>query len=48
MNNICEDEVYWWRPLEDIEPDTRGIILFAAYKEIHSQGFQAASLSNIV
>ena len=48
MNKICEDEVYWWRPLEDIEPDTRGIILFAAYKEIHSQGFQAASLSNIL
>ena len=48
MNKICDDEVYWWRPLEDVEPDTRGKILFAAYKEIHSQGFQAASLSNIL
>jgi len=48
MNNLSNNEVYWWRPLDDIELDTRGEILFAAYKEIHCQGFQAASLSNIL
>ncbi len=48
MNDISNDEVYWWRPLDDVELDTRGKILFAAYKEIHCQGFQAASLSNIL
>jgi len=48
MNDLNDNEVYWWRPLDDVEPDTRGKILFAAYKEIHSQGFQAASLNNIL
>lgn len=48
MNDISNNEVYWWHPLDDAEPDTRGKILFAAYKEIHCQGFQAASLSNIL
>ncbi|MCH8176679.1 MAG: TetR/AcrR family transcriptional regulator [Proteobacteria bacterium] len=48
MNDLTDNDVYWWCPLEDREPDTRGKILFAAYKEIHSQGFQAASLSNIL
>jgi TetR/AcrR family transcriptional repressor of nem operon len=48
MNDLIDDDVYWWRPLDDVEPDTRAKILFAAYKEIHSQGFQAASLSNIL
>ena len=48
MNDISNNEVYWWRPLDDTEPDTRGKILFAAYKEIHCHGFQAASLSNIL
>ena len=48
MNDISNSEVYWWRPLDDAELDTRGKILFAAYKEIHCQGFQAASLSNIL
>jgi AcrR family transcriptional regulator len=41
-------DVYWWRPLDDTELDTRGQILFAAYKEIHVNGFQSASLSNIL
>ena len=48
MNDISNNEVYWWHPLDDTELDTRGKILFAAYKEIHCQGFQAASLSNIL
>jgi TetR/AcrR family transcriptional repressor of nem operon len=48
MNDLTSNDIYWWRPLDDVEPDTRGKILFAAYKEIHSQGFQAASLSNIL
>ena len=48
MKDIYDNEVYWWRSLDNVEPDTRGKILFAAYREIHSQGFQAASLSNIL
>ena len=48
MNDIINNEVYWWHPLDEAELDTRGKILFAAYKEIHCQGFQAASLSNIL
>jgi TetR/AcrR family transcriptional repressor of nem operon len=48
MENITDKDVYWWRPLDDTEPDTRGKILIAAYKEIHIHGFQAASLSNIL
>jgi len=48
MNNLTDNEVYWWRPLDDTELDTRGKILFAAYKEIHVNGFQSASLSNIL
>jgi AcrR family transcriptional regulator len=48
MNDISNDEIYWWHPLDDVELDTRGKILVAAYKEIHCQGFQAASLSNIL
>ena len=48
MNDINDNEVYWWRPLDDAELDTRGKILFAAYKEIHYHGFQAASLNNIL
>jgi TetR/AcrR family transcriptional repressor of nem operon len=48
MNDISNNEVYWWQPLDDTELDTRGKILFAAYKEIHCQGFQSASLSNIL
>jgi AcrR family transcriptional regulator len=41
--------IYWWRPLEGEEsPDTRTKILFAAYQEIHVNGFQAASLNNIL
>ncbi len=47
MNNF-PDDVYWWRPLDNTEQDTRGKILFAAYKEMHYQGFQSASISNIL
>jgi len=48
MNGLTDDDVYWWRPLDDSLPDTRDKILFAAYKEIHVNGFQSASLSNIL
>lgn len=48
MNDLSDNDVYWWRPLETAQPDTRGQILFAAYKEIHINGFQAASLSHIL
>jgi len=48
MNNLKDSDVYWWRPLDGTELDTRGKILFAAYKEIHVNGFQSASLSNIL
>jgi AcrR family transcriptional regulator len=43
MNDLSDKDVYWWRPLDDTELDTRGQILFAAYKEIHVNGFQSAS-----
>ena len=40
---------YWWRPLKETpEMDTRAKILNAAYQEIHLNGFQAASLNNIL
>lgn len=49
MLDLDDTEVYWWRPLEDQSPlDTRAKILFAAYKEIHVNGFQAASLNTIL
>lgn len=48
MKKLNDDDVYWWRPLDGAELDTRGKILFAAYKEIHVNGFQSASLSNIL
>lgn len=48
MTGFAENNVYWWRPLDDSEPTTRGKILQAAYKEIHCQGFQSASLSRIL
>lgn len=43
-----DNDIYWWKPLGVEEADTRSKILFAAYKEIHGNGFQAASLSNIL
>lgn len=49
MLDLNENNVYWWRALDDeVDPDTREKILFAAYKEIHVNGFQAASLNNIL
>jgi len=48
MENLNNDDVYWWRPLDGAKLDTRGKILFAAYKEIHVNGFQSASLSHIL
>lgn len=49
MIDLNESEVYWWRPLEgEHEVNTRDIILIAAYREIHMNGFQSASLNNIL
>ncbi len=48
MKGLTDNDVYWWRPLDEREPDTRERILFAAYKEIHLNGFQSASLSHIL
>jgi len=48
MNELSDDQVYWWRALEDGDMDTRGKILQAAYREIHVHGFQAASLNHIL
>ncbi len=48
MQGLTDNDVYWWRRLDDHEPDTRERILFAAYREIHLNGFQSASLSNIL
>ncbi len=49
MSDLEDSEVYWWQPLAgQPEPDTRDRILFAAYKEIHVNGFQAASLNTIL
>ena len=49
MFSFEDQNIYWWRPIEcQEEMDTRGKILFAAYKEIHVNGFQAASLNNIL
>lgn len=49
ISEKSNSEVYWWRSLDDEgEPDTRTKILFAAYKEIHLNGFQSASLNNIL
>lgn len=49
VSDFDNTEVYWWRLLDDEnEPDTRAKILFAAYKEIHLNGFQAASLNDIL
>ncbi len=49
MTDLNDSEIYWWRLLGDEPPeDTRGRILFAAYKEIHLNGFQAASLNTIL
>ncbi len=46
--HISDESVYWWKPLEDTAGDTRAILLAAAYREIHQQGFQSASLSRIL
>lgn len=48
MNHLNENDVYWWRPLDDRVLTTRDKILQAAYQEIHYQGFQSASLANIL
>ncbi len=49
MFDLENSDIYWWRLLQDgKKQDTRDKILFAAYKEIHVNGFQAASLNHIL
>ncbi|MFT5599592.1 MAG: hypothetical protein ACI823_002682, partial [Chitinophagales bacterium] len=48
MKDLTANDAYWWRSLDDRVLDTRGKILQAAYQEIHFQGFQSASLTNIL
>ncbi len=49
MTELDEQNIHWWRLLDDeVITDTRTKILFAAYKEIHLNGFQSASLNNIL
>ena len=46
---LNESEIYWWQPIDaESKADTRSAILVAAYKEIHLNGFQSASLNNIL
>jgi TetR/AcrR family transcriptional regulator, transcriptional repressor for nem operon len=49
MHDLDNSGNYWWQPLEG-KPvlDTRAKILMAAFREIHLNGFQAASLNNIL
>jgi TetR/AcrR family transcriptional regulator, transcriptional repressor for nem operon len=49
MHDLDNSGNYWWQPLGG-EPklDTRAKILMAAFREIHLNGFQAASLNNIL
>lgn len=49
LDDLDELNIYWWRPVhESPELDTRAKILMAAFREIHINGFQAASLNNIL
>lgn len=49
MSDLNDNDIYWWRPLHgESAQDARSKILFAAYQEIHLNGFQAASLSHIL
>ena len=44
-----QDQGGWWLSWYQNPPtDTRGRILFAAFKEVHINGFQAASIQNII
>jgi hypothetical protein len=46
MYELNNDKVYWWRPLDKAELETRGRILLAAYRAIHVSGFRSASPGN--
>jgi TetR/AcrR family transcriptional regulator, transcriptional repressor for nem operon len=49
MHDLDNSGNYWWQPLGGKpELDTRAKILMAAFREIHLNGFQAASLNNIL
>ncbi len=44
-----ENQGGWWLSwYQDPPQDTRGKILFAAFQEVHLNGFQAASIQNII
>jgi AcrR family transcriptional regulator len=45
---IIDDEGWWLSWYQDPPQDTRGKILFAAFREVHLNGFQAASIQNII
>jgi AcrR family transcriptional regulator len=45
---IIVDEGWWLSWYQDPPQDTRGKILFAAFREVHLNGFQAASIQNII
>ena len=45
---IIVDEGWWLSWYQDPPEDTRGKILFAAFREVHLNGFQAASIQNII
>ena len=42
------DSGWWLSWYQDPPQDTRGVILFAAFREVHLNGFQAASIQNII
>ena len=49
MRDLDNSGNYWWQSLEGKpELNTRAKILMAAFREIHLNGFQAASLNNIL
>ncbi len=43
-----QDSGWWLSWYQDPPQDTRGVILFAAFREVHLNGFQAASIQNII
>ncbi len=45
---IITEEGWWLSWCQDPPENTRGKILFAAFREVHLNGFQAASIQNII
>lgn len=48
MTHSDTEQNYWWRDLSTDESDTRLKLLTAAYQEMHLNGFQAASIAQII